>query len=97
MLLKKHLKKKNRVLRSKLNSILSYVDARLNPGSLIKISPGDYFLAPTSQGKITLKDETKGLLVKQEGYDIQKCMGFYSALVNNSVILVWQDKFEAVI
>ena len=66
-------------------------------GALVDILPGDYFLVPKNEGHMTLDNMTRGLLIKREGYDKQKRMGYYSALVNDGLIFVWQDKFQAII
>ena len=69
----------------------------VHAGALVDILPGDYFLVPKNEGHMTLDNVTRGILIKREGYDKQKCMGYYSALVNDGLIFVWQDRLQAVI
>ena len=69
----------------------------MKAGNLVKLSPGNYLRAVVSIEHpappfLNLEHETNAVIVDFQGKDNQKNLSCWSALVNNDLLIVWQDQ-----
>ena len=62
---------------------------------LVKIKPGDYHIVSgKDKAFLNIKNPSPGLLVKYVGQHATSRVPCWHVLVNESVVLAWEDNFE---
>jgi hypothetical protein len=73
------------------------VEHRVIAGNLIKLSAGKYLKVKTSSSYdspyVDIGNESRGVLVERQGCDPGRKLECWSVLVNDHLLLAWQDQF----